>query len=292
MSRFIEDITSVGFEKEYEPKKHYIFLFSIGWSDKTKYVVYRTYKDFLNFHVSKKLFRRMETRKFAEERSKKLEKYSKNLMDLRLLEINDQVSKFFTINAKDLKFFNGERVLQKKKKSFSLLSLLNGRQHNRDGVYLSVSPPIHCSSYEVIADYTKESKDEKTLKCGQIVDVVQKSSNGWWLVQIIDESDDKPAWVPASYLQPTYDSTSKSNPIITDLTCITIENYNKNREDELSFEKGVIVKVNYICNDGWWMVSCNGQKGLVPAVFLRPFKVFESEENIYEDSFSFDETPL
>lgn len=233
----------------------------------------------------------METRKFAEKRSLKLEQYSRNLLDLRFMEINDRVSKFFMINVKDLKLFKGDQITPIRKKSFSLLSLSNSRQHNKDGIYLSISPPIHCSSYEVIADYAKESKDEKTIKCGQVVDVIQKSNNGWWLVQIPDEKEGNPGWVPSSYLQPTYDSYSK-NQIETDLNCITIESYKGNREDELSFDKGVIVKVNYICNDGWWMVNYNGQKGLVPAVYLRPFENYEWDETIYENSFSFDETPL
>lgn len=43
---------------------------------------------------------------------------------------------------------------------------------------IEITGPIMLDTYRVIADYSKSSKYELTLKAGDLVDIVEKSSNG------------------------------------------------------------------------------------------------------------------
>lgn len=45
-------------------------------------------------------------------------------------------------------------------------------------VFAEITGPIMLESYRVIADYSKSSKYELSLKMGDMVDIVEKSPNG------------------------------------------------------------------------------------------------------------------
>lgn len=62
---------------------------------------------------------------------------------------------------------------------------------------------------------------------------------------------------------------------------ITINAYAAQGQDEISFEKGVIVKVLEKRLDGWWKVDYGGRVGFAPAIFLQRYdqEVDESSKN-------------
>ena len=51
-------------------------------------------------------------------------------------------------------------------------------------------------------------RTEISLVKNQIVDVLEKSENGWWLVQI----DSRQGWAPATYLEPINQGDEVDDP--------------------------------------------------------------------------------
>lgn len=49
----------------------------------------------------------------------------------------------------------------------------------------------------------------------------------------------------------------------------SVDNYTAEEEDEISFEKGVVVEVLQKSLDGWWVVKLDKVVGLAPATFLK-----------------------
>ena len=62
------------------------------------------------------------------------------------------------------------------------------------------APPQSSSGveYEVVADFAAEGKDEISLQCGDVVEVVNQQQADWWLVRQNGEE----GWAPSSYLEP------------------------------------------------------------------------------------------
>ncbi|EGS19242.1 uncharacterized protein CTHT_0058670 [Thermochaetoides thermophila DSM 1495] len=50
---------------------------------------------------------------------------------------------------------------------------------------------------KVLYDFTGQRENELTIKAGQIIEILQKENNGWWLAKNGDAS----AWVPAAYVE-------------------------------------------------------------------------------------------
>ncbi|KAL1898511.1 class II myosin [Sporothrix stenoceras] len=50
---------------------------------------------------------------------------------------------------------------------------------------------------KVLYDFAGQKDNEMSIKAGQIIEIVQKENNGWWLAKI----NDKQAWVPAAYVE-------------------------------------------------------------------------------------------
>ncbi|TSK14653.1 NADPH oxidase organizer 1 [Bagarius yarrelli] len=63
------------------------------------------------------------------------------------------------------------------------------------------------SLYCAIRNYTSNMKDEISVNIGAVVEVIQKSDNGWWLVRY----NGKAGYVPSIYLQPYTNPMFKIN---------------------------------------------------------------------------------
>ncbi|CAK7226748.1 class II myosin [Sporothrix curviconia] len=50
---------------------------------------------------------------------------------------------------------------------------------------------------KVLYDFAGQKDNEMSIKAGQIIEIIQKENNGWWLAKI----NDKQAWVPAAYVE-------------------------------------------------------------------------------------------
>ena len=62
-------------------------------------------------------------------------------------------------------------------------------------------------------------------------------------------------WVPATYLEPLYGSEDpRSQKLDEEEVHITLNAYTAQHDDEISFEKGVLVEVFEKGFDGWWKI--------------------------------------
>lgn len=75
-------------------------------------------------------------------------------------------------------------------------------------LFVEITGPVMLESYRVIAEYSKNSKYELALKMGDMVDIVEKSPNGWWFCQC----ESRRGWVPASYLEPLDGADESEEP--------------------------------------------------------------------------------
>ena len=57
----------------------------------------------------------------------------------------------------------------------------------------------------------------------------------------------------------------------------TVDNYQAEEEDEISFKRGVTVEVLQKSLDGWWVVKVDKVVGLAPATFLKKVEHHETD---------------
>ncbi|CAB1352281.1 unnamed protein product [Coregonus sp. 'balchen'] len=119
----------------------------------------------------------------------------------------------------------------------------------------------------VIAEYSKTSKYEINLHTGDLVEIVEKSLNGWWFCQC----ETKRGWVPASYLEPLDgpEESEEADPNytgneVTGELYITTKAYKAAQDDELTLETGETIEVIHKLLDGWWVVRTGEKKEMEP----------------------------
>ncbi|KAK6332768.1 class II myosin [Orbilia brochopaga] len=61
-----------------------------------------------------------------------------------------------------------------------------------------VAPPSQDPIYRVLYDFAGQSENELSLTKGEIIIIVQKEGNGWWLAKKQDETQ---GWAPSAYLK-------------------------------------------------------------------------------------------
>ncbi len=82
--------------------------------------------------------------------------------------------------------------------------------------------------------------------------VIVSLPSGWWFVNVDDFHE---GWVPATYLEPLYGSEDpRSQKLDEEEIHITLNAYEAKHDDEISFEKGVLVEVFEKGFDGWWKI--------------------------------------
>uniref|UniRef100_A0A672RVR7 SH3 and PX domain-containing protein 2A-like n=1 Tax=Sinocyclocheilus grahami TaxID=75366 RepID=A0A672RVR7_SINGR len=124
--------------------------------------------------------------------------------------------------------------------------------------------------YVVTADYQRQENTEISLKAGERVEVIEKSESGWWFVRTAEEQ----GWVPATYLvsltgrrdshkAPNGESKTK----IHSERYITVQSFSSSSQDELGFERGVIVEKMPLV--GFMYCDYGGKEGWAPAAYLR-----------------------
>lgn len=135
------------------------------------------------------------------------------------------------------------------------------------GTISEITGPIVLDTYRVIGDFNKTSKHEIELHTGDLVEIVEKCTNGWWFCQC----DTKQGWVPASYLEPldTPDESEEAQPNYAGEQYVTTTAYQAEQEDEVSLEVGEEVAVIHKLLDGWWVVRKGDETGHFPSMFLQ-----------------------
>ncbi|XP_027034498.1 neutrophil cytosol factor 1 isoform X2 [Tachysurus fulvidraco] len=277
---YVQHIELLGFEKRFYPSQHYVYMIMVKWSDLSEKLIYRKYPEIHIFHKSlKEMFpieagdidpkdriipslpapKWLDSQKSAETRQGTLSEYFQTLLNLHPKISHCQlVRDFFKVRPDDES--PPAAHLQKRNETF-VLSRDRARTTTSE-----ITGPIMLETYRVIADYSKTSKYELNLKAGDLVDIVEKSSNGWWFCQC----ETQRGWAPASYLEPLDqpEESEEEEPNYAGELYKTTKAYKAVEEDEISLEVGEIVEVIHKLLDGWWVVRKGEETGHYPSMFL------------------------
>jgi len=265
-------------EKRRAPSKHYVFVLEITWSDGTQNVVYRRYSQFFSLQTSlidafpveggvknpaervlpflpgKVLFR-SNVREVALKRKTALDEYCKNLVKLpeKILSC-EHITSFFEPSEEDVSNFTDSLARD------GSIKLKGDKKAD------VISDPVLLEQYIALSDFQKCGKGQVNLVAGDVVEVIEKSDNGWFFVNIESEQ----GWVPCSYLEPV--DGSKENTVekcVTEEKFVCVKLFKKSLDDEIDLELGAIVDVIQKGSDGWWEVRFKGNLGWAPRAHLK-----------------------
>uniref|UniRef100_A0A7N6BYD6 Neutrophil cytosolic factor 1 n=1 Tax=Anabas testudineus TaxID=64144 RepID=A0A7N6BYD6_ANATE len=266
---YVRHVELLGYEKRSSPSQHYVYRLMVKWSDLTEKLIYRTYPEIHTFHKSlKEMFpieagqiekkdriipslpapRWINSTKSVENSKVTLSEYCHSLLNLpphisRCKHLND----FFKVRPED--------------ENPSATNTLKKNEANK------ISGPIILETYRVVADFVKTSKNEINLHSGDLVEIVEKSQNGWWFCQC----ESKHGWVPASYLEPLDgpEEAEDVEPNYEGELYITINAYKAEQEDEISLDMGETTEVIHKLLDGWWVARKGEEVGYFPSMYLQ-----------------------
>eukprot|EP00795_Rhopilema_esculentum_P012333 gene12333-2983_t len=271
----IREINVMDIEKRRTPSKHYVFVLEITWNDGTQNVIYRRYSHFFTFQTSlidafpveggvknpadrvlpflpgKVLFR-SNVREVALKRKTALEEYCKNLIKLpgKILQC-EIVTTFFEPTEDDIGSLTNSLTKEGSRK-------INGKKKAD-----VISDPVVLEQYVAVSDFKKCGKGQISLVAGDVVEVVEKSDNGWFFVSLEDEQ----GWVPCSYLEPV--DGNQEEALVEKEKFVCVKPFKKSMDDEINLELGAIVGVIQKGMDGWWEVRYRGEKGWAPRAHLK-----------------------
>ncbi|XP_030648387.1 neutrophil cytosol factor 1 isoform X2 [Chanos chanos] len=291
---YVRHVELLGFEKRFYPSQHYVYMFLVKWSDQSEKLIYRKYPEIHAFHKTlKEMFpieageidakdriipslpapKWLDNHKTTETRQSTLAEYIRSLLNLptkisRCLLVRN----FFKVRPEDE---NPPAPHPFKRNETYVMSKDKAR-----GITTDITGPIMLESYRAIADYTKSSKYELNLKAGDLVDIVEKSQNGWWFCQC----ENHRGWAPAAYLEPLDDpnEAEEPEPNYAGELYKTIKAYTAVEKDEMTLEAGETIEVIHKLLDGWWVVRKGEETGYFPSMFLHKTgeKREVDEENI------------
>ncbi|XP_078669666.1 uncharacterized protein LOC144910427 isoform X1 [Branchiostoma floridae x Branchiostoma belcheri] len=223
--RRLVDVQVVGVEKRYSPRRHHVYIVSELWSDGSRLVVYRSYRQFRALHKQLKEMFPVEAGQFRGEDKvlpkfpnkppspvlgrkysvgrfacvlKDLQAYCQDLLGLdSKIVLSPLIQGFFAPSDDDLSSFqNSER---RQKTVMIIPTDAAEPEQPRSACDLEISAPLFdLDSYSAVADYKAVSKGELSLKAGEVCDVIHTTPSGWWLVE---NASCERGWVPASHLK-------------------------------------------------------------------------------------------
>uniref|UniRef100_A0A674CW41 Neutrophil cytosolic factor 1 n=1 Tax=Salmo trutta TaxID=8032 RepID=A0A674CW41_SALTR len=263
---YVRHVELLGFEKRFFPSQHYVYMLMVKWNDLSEKLIYRGYPEIYTFHKSlKEMFpieagdidkkdriipalpapKWLDNQKSTETRQSTLAEYCGSLINLPpKISRSQLVRSLFKVRPEDE---NPPAQHPLKRNETFVVSNDKTRDNTSE-----ISGPIILESYRVIADYSHTSKYEVTLHIGDLVEIVEKSPNGWWFCQC----DTKRGWVPASYLEPLDgpEESEEADPNYAGELYITTKAYKAAQDDELTLETGETIEVIHKLLDGWWVV--------------------------------------
>lgn len=278
----IQDIKLMDIEKRRTPSKHYAFIIEVSWSDDSVLNIGRAYSEFFDFQMTlldrfpseagqndptkriipflpgKSLFRRSNTREYALKRMGPISEYCTGISKMpRYIIDNSIVEDFFRQNPSD--------QARRHKSSPQDDITRNTNKANE------ITGPLVLDKYVAIADYNKENKKELSLKSGQVLEVVEKSENGWWLAA---NEEGMNGWVPATYLETLYGEASSQteNNRVKPGEGEMFEadtDFSASSADEMTFKIGDVLEVLEKSLEGWWYAKIGNNEGWVPATYLQ-----------------------
>uniref|UniRef100_A0A3Q4BNB2 Uncharacterized protein n=1 Tax=Mola mola TaxID=94237 RepID=A0A3Q4BNB2_MOLML len=282
METYVRHVELLGFEKRSFPSQHYVYMMMVKWSDLSEKLIYRTYPEIHIFHkLLKEMFpieagqiekrdrlipnlpaprRWLDSQKSTETRKSTLSDYCHSLVNLPPhISRCKHLSSFFTVRPEDE---NPPAPNTLKRNETFVVS----RELTR-GNASEISGPIILDTYRAMADFTKTSKHEINLRVGDLVEIVEKSQNGWWFCQC----DSHRGWVPASYLEPLDgpEEAEEAEPNYAGEHHVTVKAYKAEQGDEISLELGETIEVIHKLLDGWWVIRKGEETGYFPSTFLQ-----------------------
>ncbi|XP_036380714.1 neutrophil cytosol factor 1 [Megalops cyprinoides] len=279
---YVRHIELLGFEKRFYPSQHYVYMLLIKWSDLSEKLIYRRYPEIHTFHKSlKEMFpiesgdidakdriipslpapKWFDNQKTTETRQGTLAGYCHALIDLPPKISRCQLLRdFFQVRPEDEN--PPAPHPYKRNETFMMQKDRATRGNTSD-----ISGPIILETYRAIADYGKSSKYELNLKTGDLLEIVEKSPNGWWFCQ----RESQRGWAPASYLEPLEgpDEMEEPEPNYEGELYITTKGYTAAEDDELTLGPGETIEVIHKLLDGWWVVRKGEETGHYPSMYLR-----------------------
>jgi len=117
--------------------------------------------------------------------------------------------------------------------------------------------------YRAVYDYAPQSDEELELKDGDLLFVLDKSTEepDWWKCKkraVSDEDDEPEGLVPNNYVeaaQPTHKARA-------------LYDYSQQTDEELSFKEDARLDVYDESDTDWTLVGLNGQYGFAPAIYI------------------------
>eukprot|EP00063_Salmo_salar_P078293 XP_014053128.1 PREDICTED: SH3 and PX domain-containing protein 2B isoform X2 [Salmo salar] len=298
---YVRHVELLGFEKRFFPSQHYVYMLMVKWNDLSEKLIYRGYPEIYTFHKSlKEMFpieagdidkkdriipalpapKWLDNQKSTETRQSTLAEYCSSLINLPpKISRSQLVRSLFKVRPEDE---NPPAQHPLKRNETFVVSNDKTRDNTSE-----ISGPIILESYRVIADYSQTSKYEVTLHIGDLVEIVEKSPNGWWFCQC----DTKRGWVPASYLEPLDgpEESEEADPNYAGELYITTKAYKAAQDDELTLETGETIEVIHKLLDGWWVVRKGEETGHFPSMFL--YRTGEKKEMASEEHVMRRQTP-
>ncbi|XP_019646710.1 PREDICTED: uncharacterized protein LOC109487168 isoform X3 [Branchiostoma belcheri] len=292
--KIITGVRLLGIEKRYVPNKHYLYILSVKWSEGSEFIIYRRYSAFFQLHekltevfpietgvvgkkdqkiplLPKQKWFGNEKFKVAEERQTTIDEYCRKVaMAEPKISEHEAVLNFFEALPEDLTPPPPDPEMPNKTYlTFESKNKTGKGKKEKSAEDMEISAPILLETYRAIATFTPSGKTEVRLEEGAHVDVVEKNMSGWWLVQ----ADDKQGWCPASYLEPLDqpEERDEERPNWEGEDFLTTEKYEPQIDDEIGFDKGVIVHVIHKLLDGWWIVKYNDKVGYAPCAYLQKY---------------------
>uniref|UniRef100_A0A8C7YFR2 Neutrophil cytosolic factor 1 n=1 Tax=Oryzias sinensis TaxID=183150 RepID=A0A8C7YFR2_9TELE len=262
---YVRHVELLGIEKRFFPTQHFVYMLMVKWSDQSEKLIYRSYPEIHTFHKSlKDMFpieagqieakdriipklpapRWLESQKSRENRKTTLVDYCHLLVSLPPhISRCKELSNFFKVRPEDEN--PPAPNITKRNQTFVV------SKEPAQGTAAEISGPIILDTYRVIADFEKTSKHELNLQDGDLVEILEKNSNGWWFCQC----EAKRGWVPASYLEPLDgpEEAEEAEPDYEGELHVTTNAYKAEQDDEISLDLGETVEVIHKLLDGWWV---------------------------------------
>ncbi|KAL0967131.1 hypothetical protein UPYG_G00248170 [Umbra pygmaea] len=130
----------------------------------------------------------------------------------------------------------------------------------------SKKPEIAQSVSAVVALMT----EQLSLSPGQLIVVLAKNSNGWWLGELQARGKKRQrGWFHSSYVKLLGPTSMKNTPAPVPVCQVIAKyDYKAANQDEMSFFKGELINVLDKDNPDWWKGEVNGVTGLLPTNYV------------------------
>ncbi|KAL1305733.1 hypothetical protein AAFC00_007318 [Neodothiora populina] len=116
--------------------------------------------------------------------------------------------------------------------------------------------------YKAVYDYTPQGDGELDIKEGDVLFVLEKSTeDDWWKAKkkaASDEEDEPEGLIPSNYIE-------EAHPLYR---AKALYDYTKQTDEELSFPEEAQIDVYDISDPDWTLVGLNGEYGFAPAIYI------------------------